>query len=107
MNDSGIRPLEYQVLVKPIEVEEKTSGGLYLPDDKKERDQYAQVRGTLIALSPLAFSYDDRAVKTAPKVGATVFFPKYQATEVQGQNGETYWLMQDKSIIAEMMDNGE
>lgn len=107
MNDSGIRPLEYQVLVQPIRVDDKTSGGLYLPDDKKERDQYAQIMGVLVDVSPMAFSFDEKAVKTAPAIGAKVLFPKYQATEVKGRDGETYWLMQDKSIIAEMTDDDE
>ncbi len=99
MSGSGIKPMEYNVLVRPKAVEEKTSGGLYLPDSTKEKDEFGRTEGVLVAVSPLAFSYaewPDEADK--PKVGDRVFFSRYQATEITGRDGETYWLMQDKSI---------
>lgn len=101
-NPSGIRPLEYNVLVRPREIEEKTKGGLYLPDEHREREQFAQTEGEIVAMSPLAFNYDTDAER--PAIGARVMFFKYQATEVRGRDGGRYWLMKDKAIAAEMME---
>lgn len=99
MNTSGIRPMEYKVLVKPRIVDEKTTGGLYIPETTKERDEYARQEGTLVAMSPLAFSYAEWPNDAEkPKVGDEVFFSRYQATEIKGRDGEKYWLMQDASI---------
>lgn len=103
MNDSGIFPMEYNVLVKPKVVEERTKGGVYLPDENKEREQFAQTEGTLVAVSPGAFTFNYEGFPSdapRPAVGQRVMFSKYQATETKGQDGETYWLMKDKAVAA-------
>lgn len=101
MNSSGILPMEHNVLVKPRDVEAKTKGGIFIPDQTKEREQFAQIEGVLVAISPGAFGFNypawpDGARK--PQVGDTVLFAKYQATEVKGRDGAVYWLMKDGSI---------
>lgn len=105
MNTSGIRPLEWNCLVEPKEVEAKTKGGLLLPDQTKEREQFGQMEGVLVAMSPVAFDYaqwpDD---SQKPKPGDRVVFSRYQATEVMGRDGKRYWLMKDKSIAGVMTD---
>lgn len=104
-NPSGIQPMEYNVLVKPKVVEEKTSGGLYIPEETKEREQFGQTEGTLVAASPAAFTYNYEGWPEGaalPEVGDAVFFSRYQATEVKGRDGEKYWLMKDKAIAGVM-----
>lgn len=104
MTDCGIQPMEYNVIVKPDVVEEKTAGGLYIPEDKKEKDEFAQTIGTLIAVSPMAFAFadwPDGARK--PQVADRVIFSRYQATEVKGQDGKKYWLMKDRVIAGVML----
>ncbi|MEY1555320.1 co-chaperone GroES [Yoonia sp. R2331] len=99
MNSSGIKPMEYNVLVLPKEVETKTAGGIILPDDKLEKDEFARMEGVLVAVSPLAFTYADWPdASDIPKVGQRVLFSRYQATEIRGADGGKYWLMKDKSI---------
>lgn len=99
MNTSGIQPMEYKVLVKPKAVEERTAGGLYIPDTTREKDEFGRTEGTMVAVSPLAFSFAEWPEGARkPKVGDRVFFSRYQATEIKGNDGETYWLMQDQSI---------
>ena len=108
MNTSGLMPTEYNVLVLPIEVEDKTKGGLYLPDKAIEKEEFGRVEGNLVAVSPLAFSYaewPDGARK--PQVGDRVMFSKYQATEYRGADAKKYWLMKDKSIAGILTDGGE
>lgn len=105
MNTSGINPVEYNVLVKPKAVEEKTAGGIFLPDSTKEREQFGQMEGELIAVSPAAFTYNYEGWpegSAPPQVGEQVVFSKYQATEIKGADGETYWMMKDKSIAGVM-----
>ena len=100
MNTSGIRPMEYNVLVRPKEVEAQTSGGLFLPEDTIEKEQFGRMEGTLVATSPMAFSFEDWPQDREgekPMVGDTVVFSRYQATEITGKDAAKYWLMKDKS----------
>lgn len=108
MNDSGIFPLEYNVLVSPKVVEEKTDGGLIIPDETREREQFGQMEGTLVAISPAAFTYNYEGWPDnhpLPEVGDRVVFSKYQATEIKGKDGEKYWLMKDRSLAGVMKDD--
>lgn len=104
MNNSGIRPLEYNVLVSPREVTEKTAGGLYIPQDTREKEQYGQMEGVIVAMSPLAFGYGKFPDGYLPEVGSRVVFPRYQATEMKGRDGKNYWIMKDESIAGVMDD---
>ena len=100
MNNSGIRPVEYNVLVRPVDVEQKTKGGIILPESKIEKDAFARTEGVIVAASPLAFDFaqwPDPAQK--PKVGDQVIFSRYNADEVTGRDGGKYWLMKDKAIV--------
>ena len=105
MNGSGIKPVEYNVLVKPRQVEERTKGGLIIPDSTKEKEEWARKEGVLVAVSPMAFSFADWPADREdekPRVGQTVVFARYQAEEFEGKDGQKYWLMKDKAIIGVM-----
>lgn len=107
MNGSGIRPMEYNVLVLPKEVEEKTKGGVFLPEQAKEKEEFGRMEGLLVAVSPMAFSFDEWPPDQEgqkPQVGDRVMFSKYQATEITGKDGKKYWLMKDRSIAGVMSD---
>ncbi len=99
-NESGILPTEYKVLISPVEVDQKTRGGIIIPDETKDRDQFAQMKGTLVAVSPLAFTYDDWKNGSPPKPGDTVLFAKYAGAVVDGKDGKKYRLTNDKDIAA-------
>lgn len=101
VNTSGIKPTEFKVLLRPKEVEEKTAGGIIIPDEKKERDQYAAQEGLLVAASPLAFTYEDNwPAEARPQVGQRVIFAKYAGASVKGKDGVDYRLVADKDIGA-------
>jgi len=103
MNNSGILPMEYNVLVKPTDVEKSTKGGVILPDSTVEKEQFGRMEGTLVAVSPMAFKFSDWPEGArGPQVGDTVVFSRYQATELQGRDGGKYWLMKDQSIAGIM-----
>lgn len=99
-NSSGIYPTEYKVLIKPKTVEEKTKGGIIIPDESKDREQFAQMEGELVAVSPLAFSYDDWKVGDKPKAGDRVLFAKFSGAKVKGNDGVEYRLTNDRDVAA-------
>lgn len=106
-NPSGIWPTEYRVLILPKKVDEKTKGGVYIPEQTKERDDFAQIEGTLVAVSPFAFSYEDAWPEgSRPEPGDRVFFAKYAGTRVKGKDGETYAVVNDRDVWAVINPTG-
>ncbi len=99
-NDAGLIPAEYNVVVRMDPVEEKTAGGLILPATKTDRDKLAADEGTLVAVSPLAFSYADWPEGSRiPQVGDRVLMAQFDG-RIWERGGATYRLIKDKSIIA-------
>jgi len=100
-NPSGIRPVEFKVLVRPIKVEEKTAGGILIPAMAQDREQAAAVEGEIVAVSPFAFGYEiwkNEADK--PKPGDRVYFAKFAGMTAKGRDGVEYRLMNDKDVCA-------
>lgn len=101
MNTSGIKPIEYNVLVKQDTEDEKTSGGIYLPDDIKERNKHSETEGMIVAVSPMAFRFDDWPEnEPTPKEGDRIVFARHAGTFVKGQDDEQYRVVKDKDIVA-------
>ncbi len=103
LNTSGIRPTEYKVVILPKEVEEKSKGGIYIPETTKEREQFAQQEGVIVAASPLAFTYASKAEwgdAVAPQVGDRVSYAKYSGAVIKGRDGKDYRVVNDKDIYA-------
>lgn len=105
MNLSGITPLEYKVLIRPVEetgfIAFKGGHKLYKPDETKERDQHAAMEGEIIDMAVFAFTYEqwpDGAEK--PRAGQTAIFARYSGVNVKGADGIEYRLMNDKDIVA-------
>lgn len=98
-NESGIVPVEYKVLVLPDEIPEKTESGiLYRPDTAREKEQWAQVRGVLVACGGNAFE-DWQGAR--PEPGCRVMFAKYAGIrDILGADGKKYQVCNDKDIIA-------
>ena len=74
---ASIKPLADRVVVKPQEAEEKTAGGLYIPDTAKEKPQ----RGTVVAVGPGKVE-NGTHVEMTVKEGDTVLYGKYAGTEI-------------------------
>lgn len=103
-NDSGIYPVEYQVLVELDPVAEKTAGGIILPSNVQDKDELAAEEGTLIAVSPLAFDYAENWPEdTKPQIGQRVMFKRYEGLlrkRTIGGVERSFRLLVDKSIVA-------
>jgi chaperonin GroES len=90
-----IRPLADKVLVQRLEAENKTSGGIVLPDTAKEKPQ----RGKIVAVGK-GKVLDDGTVKALQvKKGDTVLFTSYAGTDVK-IDGKEYLIMDESSILA-------
>ena len=88
------RPLHDRVLIKALDSEEKTSGGIIIPDTAKEKPQEGQV----VAVGPGAKSEDGKIVSMDVKVGDIVLFGKWSGTEVK-IDGTEYSIMKESDIM--------
>jgi chaperonin GroES len=95
-----LRPLEDRVLIEPMEQEEVTAGGLYLPETAKEKPQ----QGKVLAVGPGKRNEDGDLIPMDVKVGDVVLFAKYAGTEVK-LNGKKQQIMRTSDILAVMNDN--
>lgn len=98
-NNSGVKPVEYKILVKPDEIEQKTAGGIIKPEKVHEMEQWAQVKGTLVAKGGAAFGEpftDEERSRLVP--GARIYYRKYEGILIYGADGEEYRLCSDKDV---------
>jgi len=88
------RPLHDRVLIKFLDSEEKTAGGLIIPDTAKEKPQ----EGEVVAVGPGAKSEDGKISPMDVKVGDIVLFGKWSGTEVK-IDGTEYSIMKESDIM--------
>ena len=88
------RPLHDRVLIKVLESEQKTAGGIIIPDSAKEKPQ----EGEVVAVGPGARSEDGKISPMDVKVGDKVLFGKWSGTEVKIDNTE-YSIMKESDIM--------
>ena len=91
---NGFRPLHDRVLVRRIEAEEKTRGGIIIPDTAKEKP----IEGEVLAVGPGARDDSGRIVPLDVKVGDRVLFGKWAGTEVL-IDGEERIIMKEFDIV--------
>lgn len=90
-----LKPLGDRVVVKPIEQEEKTAGGIVIPDTAKEKPQ----QGEVIAVGPGRVLENGERLKPEVSVGQRVLYAKYGGTEVK-LNGQEYLILRESDILA-------
>jgi chaperonin GroES len=90
-----LQPLGDRVVVKPIEREEVTKGGIVLPDTVKEKPQ----EGKILAAGPGRLSEDGKRIAMDVKVGDVVLYVKYGGTEVK-IDGEELMILRESDILA-------
>jgi chaperonin GroES len=95
MAKNKIRPLDDRVVVKPVEAEERTAGGIVLPDTAKEKPQ----RGSIEAVGPGKLLDSGKRAKMSVKAGDQVFYGKYAGTEVE-INGHKYMICRESDVLA-------
>jgi len=101
INQSGQRPIEYKIIVKIPTVEEKTAGGIILPGLARDRIEFSQGKGVLVACGGKAFS--DFPEDDKPKVGDTVSFRSFSGLKIdkeESKDGSEYRIMLDKELTS-------
>ena len=91
----NVRPLGDRILVKRIEEEERTKGGIIIPDTAKEKP----IQGKVIAVGKGKVADDGKVIPLEVKEGDTVLFGKYAGTEVK-IDGEEHLIMREEDILA-------
>jgi chaperonin GroES len=90
-----LRPLADRVVVKALEAEEKTAGGIIIPDNAKEKPQ----KGEIVAVGDGKISDKGEKIAMSLKVGDTVLYGKYSGTEVS-VDGKDYLIMRESDVFA-------
>ncbi len=90
MTKVNIKPLADRVLIKPADVEEKTAGGIIIPDTAKEKPQKGQV---------VAVGDGKKDEPLIVKVGDNVLYGKYAGTEITVE-GNDYLIMRESDVVA-------
>jgi chaperonin GroES len=88
------RPLQDRVVIRQIEQEEKTSGGIFIPDTAKEKP----MEGEVVAAGPGARSKDGKIQSLDVKVGDRVLFGKWSGTEIK-LDGEDLMIMKESDLM--------
>lgn len=90
-----LKPLADRIVIKPAPAEEKTKGGIILPDTAKEKP----VIGEVVAVGPGKITDDGKKIALEVKVGDKVLYGKYSGTEVTVE-GEDYLIMREADVFA-------
>jgi chaperonin GroES len=90
-------PLEDRLVIRRLEAEEKTAGGIVLPDTAKEKPQ----RGEVLAVGPGKLLENGKRAALEVKVGDTVLFGKYSGTDVKIQ-GEECLILRESDLLAKL-----
>jgi chaperonin GroES len=90
-----LQPLADRLVVKPIQKEEMTRGGIYLPDTAKEKPQ----EGEVVAVGPGRMTDDGKRIEMDVKVGDTVIYSKYGGSEIKIDDVEMI-ILRESDILA-------
>jgi len=91
-----IKPLGDRVVIKPLEAEEKTKGGIVLPDTAKEKPQ----EGKVVAVGKGKVLENGSVSTLEVKVGDKVLYGKYSGNEITTKEGDELLIMREEDILA-------
>ncbi len=91
----NVKPMEDRVLLKPMDAEQKTSGGIIIPDNAKEKPQ----KGEVIAVGPGKISDKGAKIEMSLKKGDKILYGKYSGTEIT-IDGKEYLIVRESDVLA-------
>ena len=94
----NLKPLDDRIVVQPLEAEEKTAGGLYLPDTAKEKPQ----RGTVIAVGPGKVLDTGKRGEMSVAVGDEVIYGKYSGSDIE-VDGQEIKILRETDVLAKVV----
>ena len=98
MSDLRVRPLEDRVVIEPVEAEERTAGGIVLPDTAKEKPQ----RGTVRIVGPGKLLDNGQRGELSVAIGDEVIYGKYSGTDVEIA-GQELKILRESEILAKVV----
>lgn len=100
INTTGFKPAGNYLLVKADKVEEKTSGGLYLPETSVEVSKFETATGVIADVGPSCYAYSENfADGERYEVGQKIMFTKFSGRVVDAGDGERWLAMKDDAIV--------
>jgi len=91
----NVKPLADRIIILPLEAEQKTAGGIIIPDAAKEKPQ----KGEVVAVGPGKVADNGSKIELTLKKGDTVLYGKYSGTEV-AIDGKDYLIMKESDVLA-------
>jgi len=98
MAKSKLRPLDDRVVVKPVEAEERTAGGIVLPDTAKEKPQ----RGKVVSIGPGKLLENGQRGTLSVSIGDEVIYGKYSGTDIELE-GDEVKILRETEILAKVV----
>jgi len=95
----NLKPLGSRVVIEPLEQEDVTAGGIYLPETAKEKPQ----KGTVLAVGPGDRDDEGKRIALDIKVGEVVLFAKYSGTEIK-VDGKKLIILRESDVLAIVLD---
>lgn len=91
----NVKPLEDRVIIQPMEAEEKTAGGIIIPDAAKEKPQ----KGEVVEVGPGKTNEKGQKIEMSLKKGDKVLFGKYSGTDIS-IDGNDYLIVRESDVLA-------
>ena len=91
----NVKPLEDRVVVKPMDAEQKTAGGIIIPDNAKEKPQ----KGEIVAVGPGKVNDKGQKIEMTLKKGDKVLYGKYSGSEIT-VDGKEYLIVRESDVLA-------
>lgn len=91
----NVKPLEDRVIIQPMEAEEKSAGGIIIPDAAKEKPQ----KGEVVEVGPGKINEKGQKIEMSLKKGDKVLFGKYSGTEIS-IDGNDYLIVRESDVLA-------
>jgi len=91
----NVKPLEDRIILKPLEAETKTAGGIIIPDAAKEKPQ----KGEIVAVGPGKTSDQGKKIEVYLRKGDKVLYGKYSGTEIS-IDGQDYLILRESDVLA-------
>lgn len=91
-----LQPLADRVVVEPLDADEKTAGGIYIPETAKEKPQ----QGKVLAVGKGKVLENGQTATPEVKVGDLVLYGKYSGTEIKANDGTSIFIIKEDEILA-------
>lgn len=98
--DPGWKPCGFRLIVWPVEIEEKTMGGIVMPSQYRDKEEMAQIEAVVLAIGPEAWADRPTARGDWCTIGDTVMIAQYAGKLKKGRDGKNYRVISDLDVIA-------